>query len=166
MSNVYTHTLVLIPTHAISYFLVIVLWHVVHEATDLTKRTFWGKCCHYQFFWCTYNIKLSGKLVRTVCYVADSLVLFGELPYQLLTEFTVAPARPSFGGANLLMFHGGLCRFYLWHLKKNNTPFWQKKHRFHIADCRMSDVYIYTSTHIRVFRHLDIGWDFLVSAVS
>jgi len=30
---------------------------VVHEATDLTKRTFWGKCCQYQFFSCTYNIK-------------------------------------------------------------------------------------------------------------
>ena len=41
---------------------------------------------------------------------------------------------------------------------------WRKViYHFDIADCRMSDVYIYTSTHI--IRHLDIGWDFLVSAV-
>jgi hypothetical protein len=27
-------------------------------------------------------------------------------------------------------------------LKNKNKQFWQKKHHFHIADCRISDVYI------------------------
>jgi hypothetical protein len=92
-------------------------------------------------------------------YVTDNLALFDELPYELLTMWTVVGPATRVGPTQsvqvlVLRLHRGGS---LLSVKNKNTQFLQKKHYFHMADSLSL-----THTQTNKIRHLDIGCDFLV----